>query len=86
MIFLIQINGPDSIWKRKDQSRRLKTNLENKKDQVTWEEKIHILFPSLDDHRNHVTGQVFKKNTNDKFVNVICFENLTSRYIGFIIS
>uniref|UniRef100_K1PKS9 protein-tyrosine-phosphatase n=1 Tax=Magallana gigas TaxID=29159 RepID=K1PKS9_MAGGI len=54
-----QINGPDSIWKRKDQSRRLKTDLENKKDPVTWEEEIHILFPSLDDHRNHVTGQVF---------------------------
>ncbi|XP_065939419.1 calcium-responsive transcription factor-like [Magallana gigas] len=53
-----KINGPDSIWKRKDQSRRLKTDLENKKDPVTWEEEIHILFPSLDDHRNHVTGQL----------------------------
>ncbi|XP_062603784.1 calcium-responsive transcription factor-like [Saccostrea cucullata] len=53
-----KINGPDSIWKRKDQSQRLKAALKDKKNKVAWKEEIHILFPSHDDHRNHVTGQL----------------------------
>ncbi|XP_061182399.1 uncharacterized protein LOC133190730 [Saccostrea echinata] len=53
-----KINGPDSIWKRKDQSRRHKTALDEKKDQVAWEEEIHIPFPSQAELRNHVTGQL----------------------------
>ncbi|XP_056009971.1 uncharacterized protein LOC125679921 isoform X2 [Ostrea edulis] len=60
-----KILGHDSIWKRKKQVQKLKKALSTNEDMLR-EEEIHIFFPGIESHKNHLTGQrwvwLFRKN------------------------
>ncbi|CAC5381522.1 unnamed protein product [Mytilus coruscus] len=58
-----KLENSASKWRRKQTAKTLHKALEEASADVEKEEEIHMYYPTADDHKNHIIGEVSKSNS-----------------------